>query len=308
MTVDSALPDELPFDDAPSSGGAALPAALGAAARERLAGAPLLALLDVDGTLAPIVAHPSAATVPDDTRRAVAALVARPRTHVAVVSGRAAADAARVVGVDGVWVIGNHGAERVAPDGGIVVDPLVAPFARRVEGALRQLQPAVDAVPGAELEDKRWTMTLHYRRVDDDAAAAALGAAAAAAAHTHGLALREGKKIFELRPTVRVDKGVASLRLAADLGALAPGASVLYAGDDATDEDAFRALRNAVPRAVTVRVGAGAEEGATTTTGGPTAAEFTVADLHALRALLEQIVQLPRREADVPSPHARPGR
>lgn len=276
------LPDDPSFDTSGEP--------LADAVRERLAGAPLLTLLDVDGTLAPIVAHAETATVPVRTRRAVEALVRRPRTHVALVSGRAAAAAARIVDVPGVWVIGNHGAERVTPDGRVTVDPLVAPFAGRVEAAAHELSAAAAQAPGSELENKRWTLTLHYRRVDDAAAVRALGAAAAAAARTHGLSLHEGKRIYELRPTVRVDKGVASLRLAADVGALAAGASMFYAGDDTTDEDAFRALRNAVPRAVTVRVAGGAE------TPANTAAEFSVPDLDALRVVLEQIARVPIHE------------
>jgi trehalose-phosphatase len=258
-------------------------AALAATMRAR----PLLAF-DFDGTLAPIVARPERAAVPAATRRVLEALVRRPRTHVAVVSGRAAADAARVAGVPRVWVIGNHGAERIDPGGRVAVDPLVASFADAVAAAARELAPAVARTDGAELEDKRWTLTVHYRRVADEALVGALRAAAAGASRAHGLALREGKKVFELRPPVRVDKGVASLRLASELGALAPAASLLYAGDDATDEDAFRALRDADPRALTVRVASRVGVDAPT----PTAAEFTVPDLPALRALLEQVVQM----------------
>ena len=265
-------------------------AALAAAVHERLAGAPLLVLLDVDGTLAPIVPRPDQAVVPAATRRVVAALVRRPRTHVAVVSGRGAADAARVVGVAGVWVIGNHGAERVSPDGHATVDPLVAPFADAVAAAARELRSVVARASGAELEDKRWTLTVHYRRVADAAVVAALRESAAAAARAHGLAFREGKKVLELRPPVRVDKGVASLRLAADLGALGPGSSLFYAGDDTTDEDAFRALRDAAPRAVTVRVAADTDRDPDASDApAPTAAEFTLRDTDALRAALEQL-------------------
>ena len=288
---------------APPAGSAAggVLGALAAALRERLGGAPLLTLLDVDGTLAPIVDHPEHAAVPAATRCVLERLVRRPRTHVAVVSGRAAADAARVVGVPGVWVIGNHGAERVDPEGRAAVDPLVAPFADAVATAGRELGPAVARTPGAELEDKRWTMTLHFRRVADPAAVDVLRAAARAAAGAHGLELREGKKVLELRPPVRVDKGVASLRLAADLGALAPAASLFYAGDDTTDEDAFRALRDADPRAVTVRVAPGVDAVAPM----PTAAEFTVPDVGALRGVLALLVDLvPRAEEEgqAPSP------
>ena len=83
----------------------------------RLAGRPLLLLLDVDGTLAPIAPHPTLAHVPDNTRRLIAALAATPGVTVVLVSGRAAPDAKRLVGVERVWTVGNHGAEIIAPNG-----------------------------------------------------------------------------------------------------------------------------------------------------------------------------------------------
>ena len=63
----------------------------------RLHGRPLLLMLDVDGTLAPIVLRPSLAQVPEETRRVLASLVTRPGVFVVLVSGRAASDARRVI-------------------------------------------------------------------------------------------------------------------------------------------------------------------------------------------------------------------
>jgi trehalose 6-phosphate phosphatase len=139
-------------------------------------------------------------------------------------------------------------------------------------------------VPGATLEDKRWSLTLHYRTVADHAGVLALGRAARAAAARHALDVRRGKKVFELRAPVRVDKGTAVLRLARELGADAPGAAALYAGDDVTDEDAFRALRAGLPSAVTVRVAADDADAAR-----DTSAEFTVLGLPAFREVLARL-------------------
>src|SRR4051812_26076321 len=82
----------------------------------RLAGRPLLALLDVDGTLSPIAERPELAIVPFATRQALNSLVHQSDTHVALLSGRSARDAERLVGVNGVWVIGNHGIELAPPN------------------------------------------------------------------------------------------------------------------------------------------------------------------------------------------------
>ena len=264
----------------------AAPVVASPALERRLAGTPLLVLLDVDGTLAPIAPRPEEAAVPPETRRAVAALASRPGTHVALVSGRSAADARRLVAVSNVHAIGNHGCEVMAPDGDVVVDPAVAPYRDALALVARALEPLLAEVPGVLLEDKVWTLSVHYRLADPGIVPRLRGVVADVAAR-HGLPITEGKKVLEVRPPVTVDKGTAVLALAERIGALGDGASLLYAGDDTTDEDAFRRLRERTPRAVTVRVAGGGH-------APPTAAEFVVRDPGEMRELLEWIGALRR--------------
>jgi trehalose-phosphatase len=240
-------------------------------------GTPRVIMLDVDGTLAPIAPRPELAAVPAETRAAIAALVATPGVTVCLVSGRAAADARRIVGVDGVWVIGNHGAEVMRPDGAIEVDPAVAPFAGAVARTAAALAPIVAGVDGAILENKRWTLSVHYRGVAPGLVPV-LEQAVGNIAAREGLTVRDGKKVIEVRPPVSVDKGTAVVALARRLGALAPGASLLFAGDDVTDEDAFRALRAEAPAAITIQV---APNGSASSH-----AEYRVDDPAAMRARL----------------------
>jgi trehalose-phosphatase len=244
----------------------------------RLAGRPLLLMLDVDGTLAPIVSDYALAQVPDDTRRTVAALASRPDVVVALVSGRAAHDARRVVGVDGVWTVGNHGAEVLSPVGELTVDPAVSRYAEQISQAAQALAPLVDGITGARLENKTWTLSVHYRNADGPVLSR-LRSLTEAIATQHQLRMMDGKKLFEIRPPVAVDKGTAVVRLAGQLGAHGPEASLLFAGDDVTDEDAFRLLRVEYPHAVTIHVGDDAG----------TSAEFTMPRLDELRALLDRI-------------------
>lgn len=194
---------------------------------EPLAAAPGLTalILDVDGTLAPIVARPELAEVPVETRLELKRLAAR-YALVACLSGRAGTDAAQLVGVPEVETIGNHGLE-LLPD----ADALAAAVAafRRAIG---------DRWP---VEDKRLSLSLHFREASDqDAAVQALGAIADEAAHA-GLDARWGRKVLEIRPRVEADKGTAVRALLARSGARL----ALYAGDDTTDLDAFRGLREA---------------------------------------------------------------
>jgi len=90
--------------------------------------------------------------------------------------------------------------------------------------------------------------------------------------------------VYEVRPPVRVDKGTAVLDLARRLGDSA--GTVSFVGDDRTDEDAFRALRDGYPDALTIRV--------TPTEELPTVAEYTLGDPEEVRVFLEELVKLRR--------------
>jgi trehalose 6-phosphate phosphatase len=180
-------------------------------------------VLDVDGTLAPIVARPELATVPDTTRAELTRLGER-YLLVACVSGRTGEDAQQLVGVEGIRYVGNHGLELV---------PEAAQLAGRIAGFR-------DAV-GLEVEDKGLTLAYHFREAPDEAAALAKLERVAARAREAGLVPRWGRKVLEIRPPVTADKGTAVCALLAEAGATRG----LYAGDDTTDIDAFEGLASA---------------------------------------------------------------
>jgi trehalose 6-phosphate phosphatase len=193
-------------------------------------------LLDVDGTLAPIVARPKLASVPDATRGELRRLVAR-YALVACVSGRTGEDAARLVGVDGPVYAGVHGLE-------------LAPEAERWREPLREFASSVHW----PVEDKGLAIVFHYRGVaDEDGAVAELRSVQSRAAAL-GLDARFGRKVLEVRPPVRADKGTAVRALLAERGLR----RALYAGDDTTDLDAFRGLDGLD---VAVRVAVASDEG-----------------------------------------------
>jgi trehalose 6-phosphate phosphatase len=250
---------------------------------QRLSGDPLVVMLDVDGTLSAIAPRPEDAVVPAETKRTIAALASRAGVHVALVSGRGATDARRLVGVANVWVVGNHGAEVMSPTGDIDVDPQVAPFGSAMAQLSRRLTQLTSAVPGVSVEDKTWTLSIHFRLADPGVVPRLRGAVQDAVRRS-GLRMFEGKKILEVRPPVRVDKGTAVLALADRLGGFADGASLMFAGDDTTDEDAFRVLRARDRRSVTIRV-ADAES-------PETSAEFTLHGVGEMRSMLEWLATL----------------
>jgi trehalose 6-phosphate phosphatase len=177
-------------------------------------------LLDVDGTLAPIVARPELAVVPEEARDEVRRLAGR-YALVAAVSGRSGVDAARLVGVDGVIYIGVHGLE-------------LAPEAERWRETLQPF--AADRWPW--VEDKGLTVAFHWREAPDEADAVRALDDVAGRAESLGLEARWGRKVLEVRPPVAADKGTAVRALLSARGLR----RALYAGDDTTDLDAFRGL------------------------------------------------------------------
>jgi trehalose 6-phosphate phosphatase len=177
--------------------------------------------LDVDGVLAPIVPRPEDARVPEETRAELRRLNDR-YALVACISGRAGADAHRIVGVPGLVYVGNHGLE---------LDDEAAEWRDR-------LQRFLEAVDWPATENKGLTASLHYRGSEDEGVArAALEGVKARAEHA-GFVARFGRKVLEVLPPLEVNKGTAVRHLLAERDLR----RALYAGDDTTDLDGFRAL------------------------------------------------------------------
>jgi trehalose 6-phosphate phosphatase len=234
----------------------------------RLAAEPAEAavLLDVDGTLAPIVPRPEDARVPDETRSELERLLRR-YALLAFVTGRTSLDARRVVGLEGARYVGVHGLE-------------LAPEAGRWRGALEELVAAA-SWPATETEDKGLSVSFHYRSAADEAAAIARLELVAARAGELGLTPHFGRKVLEVRPPLRADKGTAIRRLLQDAGVT----RALYAGDDTTDLDAFRGLVEAELE-LAVRVAVASPEGPPELRRH---ADIVVADPAELLGLLRQL-------------------
>jgi trehalose-phosphatase len=204
--------------------------------------------LDFDGTLAPITRCPEAARLPAAAARLLLSLSAAPGVSLALVSGRALADLRRRARLAGVTYSGNHGLEIEGPDGRFV-HPVAQARRRALALLCRRLERALQHLPGAQVENKGLTASVHFRRV---AAARAVEVPAAVEGavrrYSRTFTLRAGKRVIEILPPTRWNKGTAVRWIAARR----PPGLALYCGDDATDEDGFAAF----PEGITVRVGA----------------------------------------------------
>ena len=219
-------------------------------------------LLDVDGVLAPIVQHPDDAHMPESTRRPLIE-VARRYGVVACVSGRRASDARRIVSLGSIAYLGSHGSEVLMPGSTAPqLDRELQAWTRRVQNftedafdeRLRKLR--------VRLEDKEAIAALHWRGVPDEEEAQAAVEDVARRAEQAGFTAHWGRKVLEIRPPVRIDKGAGIVTLLRDKQL----AAALYVGDDTTDLDAFRGLTELVESGrlgAAVRVGVRSDEGPT---------------------------------------------
>ncbi|HZJ02480.1 MAG TPA: trehalose-phosphatase, partial [Thermoleophilia bacterium] len=192
--------------------------------------------LDVDGVLAPIRPRPDETFVPEATRDLVRRLTERYRL-VAAVSGRAAPDAAGLLGLDEVLVVGNHGMELLlAGEHDYLLPPDVIERVQEATAAL-ELNSELRAL-GVRIENKTASVALHTRGVADEPRAwRAVLEAAQLQAEERDLVMLTGRKVVDLRPA-DINKGTAVRRLFAERQLRA----AVYIGDDRTDIDAFRAL------------------------------------------------------------------
>ena len=217
-------------------------------------------LCDVDGTLAPIVERAGDAQVPDRAARLLDALAGR-YGCVACISGRAAVDARRLVGVGRIAYAGAHGAELLAPgEHAPIVVPAFATWTEPVHRFVAARDDAELRSLGVRIEDKGPIVAFHWRGAPDEEAARMRVTAIASEAEAAGLAIHWGRKVLEVRPPIPISKGHAVEDLVRRSGARA----ALYGGDDATDLDAFDALDRLVDAGeldFALRIGVLSDEG-----------------------------------------------
>jgi alpha,alpha-trehalase len=193
---------------------------------------------DFDGTLTPIVPRPEGARLDARARRVLARLAARPRTRVAILSGRGLEDLRRRLGAPGIHLAGASGLESLDVAGRRTRH---VPAGRGLPAALRaSLEAWCRRFPGAWVEDKGATLAVHLRSVAPaQRAPLAAGVRRRAARLPRPARLVRGLEVFEILPDVAWDKSAALARWLRGLR----DPLVLYFGDDTVDEPVHAAVR-----------------------------------------------------------------
>lgn len=194
--------------------------------------------LDLDGTLAPIVARPQDAQLIDGARP----ILARLRDRLGLlgfVSGRGLDDLQRIVGLEGCAFAGNHGFEVRRHAGAATTVAEAQTWQPAIDRLAARWTPEALAPYGLFPEPKGPTLSVHWRMAPDaDAATTRLHTRLAREAEAEGLAVTWGRMVMEVRPPVAIDKGTA----VRELLSVGTWRHAAYVGDDRTDADAWRAL------------------------------------------------------------------
>ena len=236
---------------------------------EEIARPGLLCAFDFDGTLAPLVAVPDNARLPAHIRKRLLALSAY--APVAIITGRSLEDIRTRLGFEPDFVVGNHGLEGVP---GWEAESaqhrdMCAGWMMQLAGILKQ---RLDD-PGVQLEDKRYSLSVHYRMARDPQQAARTLESFFSKLSPPPRVVG-GKYVFNLLAEDARNKGVALERLMQASGAR----NAIYVGDDVTDEDVFRLRR---PDVLSVRVERHAE----------TAADFFLEQPEDIVQLLDELIE-----------------
>jgi trehalose 6-phosphate phosphatase len=193
-------------------------------------------MLDIDGTLLDIAPTPEAVRVPGSLVRVIEKLAEKTSGAIAFVSGRTLFTIDALFRPARLAAVGCHGAEiRVTPDAPMQSAP---PLPENVRACVAEI--AAVAPPGVVLEDKGYTIALHFRSVPE-AGASILRALMERRAIllAQDLAILRGKDVIEIKPRwFNKGTGLAHLMQHAPFAGRTP----VFFGDDTTDEDVFRVL------------------------------------------------------------------
>ena len=212
----------------------------------------VLILLDYDGTLSPISPRPRDAVLEKGLKKILVSLSKKSSTALGIISGRSLREVKKQVQVKNIYYAGNHGLQ-MSGRGLSFTHAQSRRLKPRIQKIKRTLKKKLKGIPGIILEDKGFTLTLHYRLTPKKylgAVEKTLKLVTTPYIKQKSVKVSTGKKCWEIKPRVDWNKGKAANKIFSIFKAkrVVP----IYVGDDVTDEDVFRAFKN---KGITVFVG-----------------------------------------------------
>ncbi|MDP8290033.1 MAG: trehalose-phosphatase [Candidatus Susulua stagnicola] len=203
-------------------------------------GKKIVFFLDYDGTLTPIVSRPELAVISSDMQDTVKKLSQKYIT--AIVSGRMREDVEKLVGISGLIYAGSHGFDIKGPEV-VMVESQAEKSIPLVSKVIEKLKKELVGIEGVIIEEKKFSTAVHYRLVKEAEKNLKIrNLVREIIQENKTLRLMEGKKVFEILPAIDWNKGKAVRWVMDSLGINWQDYSVVYIGDDTTDEDAFRTV------------------------------------------------------------------
>ena len=200
----------------------------------------LLLCSDFDGTLVHFTGIPSETTLPPEIEELLSRLGSLENLHLAIISGRGFRELTELVPLENATLVGNHGLKTRFEDGTNHEPEILDDLSRAISALERDVRERFAGKDGIIIEDKGFGLALHYRQYAGDKHKIKKSFSDLWSSHSHSeLELIEGAELMEIRPSTW-DKGDA-IRVLQERWGLVP---TIYLGDDTTDEDAFRVLKD----------------------------------------------------------------
>ncbi|CAH2061535.1 unnamed protein product [Thlaspi arvense] len=171
----------------------------------------------------------------------------------AIVSGRCREKVYSFVKLTELYYAGSHGMDIKGPEQGsrykkknqsLLCQPATE-FLPVITEVYRKLVEKTNSIPGAKVENNKFCASVHFRCVDENKWSDLAHLVRSVLKNYPKLMLTQGRKVFEIRPIIKWDKGKALEFLLESLGYdNCTDVFPIYIGDDRTDEDAFKILRD----------------------------------------------------------------
>jgi len=202
----------------------------------------VLLCLDYDGTLVPICSKPSLAKLSFETKNLLTCLSQNPYIFISIISGRPLNEIKKLIGIENILYAGNHGFE-ISYKENCWVHPEAERTKPILKNVVKELKAQLNTIDGVLIEDKGLTLSIHYRNVVGKSAKDIKKIIQDIVnPYRETLRITSGKKVYEVRPKINWDKGKAIIKMQQMLN-LKEEILKGYIGDDKTDEDAFKILR-----------------------------------------------------------------
>jgi len=209
---------------------------------EQINGRKVVMIFDYDGTLSEIRKSPEEAVMQPDTQALLYNFTKMCGYKIIILSGRARNNVKKMVGLNGITYIGNHGFDAL---GDIRVPALSRAYMKLLSAILRDLKKNLKHINGIRIEAKKYSVSFHYRNVargSENKAADAFRNITGPYVKAKKINILKGKKVLEVMPPIKWGKGETVKQIVkSNRGAENP--AFMYFGDDVTDENAFQALK-----------------------------------------------------------------